>query len=87
MAVWSSAQNIVIPADILIMGEVGLSGELRPVPEAQQRINEAKKQGFNSVLIPSRNKVKSDGLTIYPAERIGQYSALLKKLLASQSTS
>ena len=87
MAVWSSAQNIVIPADILIMGEVGLSGELRPVPEAQQRINEAKKQGFTSVLMPSRNKVKSDGLTIYPAERIGQYCALLKKLLASQSTS
>ncbi len=81
MAVWSSMQNKVIPIDILILGEVGLSGELRPIPEAQQRINEAKKQGFKTVIYPSRNKVRATGIALYPIDLIAQCTMCLKKML------
>jgi len=44
--IFSSVAEIEIPHDLLIMGEVGLSGEIRPVPYGLERINEAKKHGL-----------------------------------------
>lgn len=53
MALISSYKNIVIPSDTCIFGEVGLSGEIRNVPLPQERVKEAKKLGFNRVILPS----------------------------------
>lgn len=55
MAIVSSFQNRAIDDKTIIFGEVGLSGEVRAVNMAQQRIYEAKKLGFHTVILPKSN--------------------------------
>lgn len=55
-AVLSSNLDITIPSDICMTGEVGLSGEIRPVTRIEQRISEADKLGFKRILIPEFNR-------------------------------
>lgn len=55
MAVASSHRDIVVPKDMIIFGEVGLTGEIRAVNQVQQRINEAAKMGFKKAIIPHAN--------------------------------
>ena len=46
LAVVSSFRNLNLPDDLIVFGEVGLSGEIRPVTSGQERLHEAKKLGF-----------------------------------------
>lgn len=55
MAVASSFREIIVPNDMIIFGEVGLTGEIRAVNQVQQRINEAAKMGFKKAIIPHGN--------------------------------
>lgn len=55
LAIASSHRDIKISQDMVIFGEVGLTGEIRAVNQAQQRINEAAKMGFKKALIPHSN--------------------------------
>jgi DNA repair protein RadA/Sms len=59
LIILSSIKEIEIPSDMLIMGEVGLSGEIRPVPYGLERIKEANKHGFKKIVIPKANISKS----------------------------
>lgn len=59
LIIYSSIKEIEIPHDMLIMGEVGLSGEIRPIPYGIERINEAKKHGFKKIIVPQANVSKS----------------------------
>ena len=52
LAVVSSCKDIVIPDKVMVFGEVGLSGEIRAVSMAGQRVQEAKKLGFETVMLP-----------------------------------
>lgn len=52
LAIASSYRDIVIPDRVVAFGEVGLSGEVRAVSMAQQRVREAKKLGFETVILP-----------------------------------
>lgn len=52
MAVGSSLHNRAVGADVLIMGEIGLAGEVRSIPQADRRLREAGKLGFASCIIP-----------------------------------
>ena len=54
-AVLSSNGDMPIEPDVCMAGEVGLSGEIRPVSRIEQRITEAQKLGFKRILIPSHN--------------------------------
>lgn len=54
-AVLSSSLDIAIDRDTCLAGEVGLSGEIRPVNRVEQRIQEAEKLGFSRILIPANN--------------------------------
>jgi len=54
-AVLSSSLDISIERDVCMTGEVGLSGEIRPVNRIEQRILEAEKLGFSKILIPHNN--------------------------------
>ena len=56
--IYSSIKEIDIPSNMLIMGEVGLSGEIRPIPYGLERINEAKKHGFKKIVAPVANMSK-----------------------------
>lgn len=55
MAVLSSLRNQPLPKDWVIFGEVGLGGEIRPVPGGHERIKEAQKHGFKRAIVPSAN--------------------------------
>ena len=52
LAIVSSSKDIVIPDGVIAFGEIGLSGEVRAVSMAEQRVSEAKKLGFDTVILP-----------------------------------
>lgn len=56
LAVSSSFKNIPIPNDVIAIGEVGLTGEVRSVNQIEKRIKEAEKLGFKKCIIPKSNK-------------------------------
>ena len=60
LAIISSYQELVLPEDMICFGEVGLSGEVRAVSKAEQRVMEAKKLGFKRCILPevSRASIK-----------------------------
>lgn len=58
LAVMSSLRNRALPRDLVVFGEVGLAGEIRPVPNGQERLQEAAKHGFQRALIPVANAPK-----------------------------
>ncbi len=55
LAIYSSEKDIPVDAGTIVFGEIGLSGEVRSVSMAEQRVNEAKKLGFKKAIIPSSN--------------------------------
>ena len=55
MAVYSSEKDIPVDAGTIVFGEIGLSGEVRSVSMAEQRVSEAKKLGFKKAIIPASN--------------------------------
>jgi DNA repair protein RadA/Sms len=60
VAIASSLKNLPVPADLAVVGEVGLSGELRSVSQLPRRLNEAAKLGFTRCITPrSRNSAIS----------------------------
>ena len=54
-SVLSSNLDLAIPSNVCMTGEVGLSGEIRPVMRVEQRISEAEKLGFKKIIIPEFN--------------------------------
>ena len=66
-AIASSFKNIPVAADLAIVGEIGLSGELRAVGQLSKRLNEAAKLGFRRCLVPKsfrRQEIASDGIEV-----------------------
>lgn len=65
-AVISSFKNRLIPHDLIVFGEIGLSGEIRPVQSGQERLKEAAKHGFKRAIVPKLNAPKNviDGLEV-----------------------
>jgi DNA repair protein RadA/Sms len=72
MAVISSFRNQPLPSDLVVFGEFGLSGELRPVPNGQERLNEAAKHGFHRAIIPAANQPRQEieGLAVTAVARL-----------------
>jgi DNA repair protein RadA/Sms len=58
LAVLSSYRNRVLPRDLIVFGEIGLTGEVRGVPNGQERLREAIKHGFRRAIIPRGNRPK-----------------------------
>ena len=73
-AVFSSNVDIPIDSGYCLCGEVGLSGEIRPVARIEQRISEAEKLGFTDIIIPKRNlgalKGKQYTIRIHPMSKV-----------------
>ncbi len=59
VAIVSSFRNKALSMDLVCFGEVGLSGEIRPVPNGQERLREAAKHGFKRAIIPKANLPKN----------------------------
>lgn len=58
LALVSSFKNLILAQDVVVFGEVGLSGEIRPVPNGVERLKEAAKHGFKRAIIPKQNVPK-----------------------------
>ncbi len=56
LAILSSFRDKPVSNRLLVFGEVGLSGEIRPVPNGEERLKEASKHGFETAIIPASNK-------------------------------
>lgn len=73
LAVATCARDVIVSPDTVIVGEVGLSGEIRSVNNLEKRIKEAEKLGFKKIIVPKCNRVKKDEfkeITIIEAERL-----------------
>ena len=68
LSIVSSLRDKVIPSKWIAFGEVGLTGEVRPVYNAQERLSEAQKQGFELAIIPKGNEPKKPikGMQVIP---------------------
>ena len=82
LAVVSSFRNRALPLDLVCFGEVGLSGEIRPVPNGQERIREAAKHGFRIAIVPEGNKPRQQvsGMKVIPVRKLGDVLAALEEL-------
>ncbi|MFT4887091.1 MAG: DNA repair protein RadA/Sms [Pseudohongiellaceae bacterium] len=74
LAIVSSFKDQSLPKDLVVFGEIGLAGEIRPVPGGQERLQEAAKHGFTRAIVPKANmpKTKIPGLTVIPVSKIEQ---------------
>jgi len=74
LAMLSSFKNKTIPQDLIAFGEVGLSGEIRPVANGQERLHEAVKHGFKRAIVPAANVIKGGvpGLEIIGVKKISE---------------
>ncbi|WP_261816776.1 DNA repair protein RadA [Vibrio gallicus] len=74
MALLSSFRDRSLPKDAVIFGEVGLAGEIRPVPSGQERLNEAFKHGFTQAIVPFSNMPKGGipGMRIHAVKNLSE---------------
>ncbi|MDM5180586.1 DNA repair protein RadA [Massilia sp. DJPM01] len=82
LAINSSMRSKPLPRGLVVFGEVGLAGEIRPAPRGQERLREAAKLGFSIAMIPKANvpKQKIEGMTIVAVERIDEAFNKLREL-------
>lgn len=72
LAIMSSLRNKPLPKGLVVFGEVGLAGEIRPAPRGQERLKEAAKLGFSVALIPKANAPRQpvEGLEVWAVDRV-----------------
>jgi len=80
LAIVSSFKNKPLPNKLIVFGEVGLAGEVRPVQRGQERLKEAAKLGFTHAIIPKANAPKGGvaGLQIDAVDRLEQAIDVLR---------
>ncbi|MDX1609082.1 MAG: DNA repair protein RadA [Halofilum sp. (in: g-proteobacteria)] len=74
VACLSSFRDRPLATGLAVFGEVGLAGEIRPVPNGEERLREAAKHGFTRAIVPKSNAPKRapDGLTVVPVTRLSE---------------
>ncbi|WP_303785524.1 DNA repair protein RadA [Azovibrio restrictus] len=72
LSIISSLKNKALPSKLVVFGEVGLAGEIRPAPRGQERLREAAKLGFTHALVPEANcpRQAMAGMTVIGVSRI-----------------
>lgn len=79
LALISSFRNRPLPQDLVVFGEVGLAGEIRPVTSGQERISEAAKHGFRRAIVPFANKPKQniEQMQVFTVKKLADAIAVL----------
>jgi len=82
LALVSSLRDRPLPEDLVVFGEVGLAGEIRPVPNGQERISEAAKHGFKRAIVPYSNMPKKaiNGMQVFGAKKVADALEILTDL-------
>ncbi|MBP9726142.1 MAG: DNA repair protein RadA [Gammaproteobacteria bacterium] len=89
LAAISSLKNAIVSREWIVFGEVGLSGEVRPVQGGQERIKEAAKQGFKHAIVPKGNVAGArfaEGIKIHAISHLSELQTILhdEKILTNQ---
>jgi DNA repair protein RadA/Sms len=84
LAIVSSLKNTPLPAKLVVFGEVGLAGEVRPVQRGQERLREAAKLGFTQALIPHANRPRQPiaGLEVMAVRRVEEAVVRVRDLVS-----
>jgi DNA repair protein RadA/Sms len=80
LAALSSLKDRPLPSSLVVFGEIGLAGEVRPVPHGEERLREAAKHGFKRALIPAANaprKGSKIGIEVTPVARLADALSVL----------
>jgi DNA repair protein RadA/Sms len=82
LSITSSLKNKALPSKLIVFGEVGLAGEIRPAPRGQERLKEAAKLGFTRALIPEANRPKHPipGMEVIAVKRVEEAVSRLREL-------
>ena len=66
--------DVPLPNSLISFGELGLAGEIRPVPFGEERLREAAKHGFKLAIVPEANVPKRppEGMTVHGVARLSQ---------------
>lgn len=74
IALASSLRDKTVPNSLISFGEIGLTGEVRPVAYGEERLKEAQKQGFKIAVVPRENAPRKplQGLEVIPVARVGE---------------
>ena len=81
LAVLSSFRDRILPRDLIVFGELGLTGELRAVANGQERLREAAKHGFKQAIVPyaNRPKEKLSGMTVHGVQNLSAALEILNR--------
>lgn len=73
-AIYSSMKGVPLSQELVVFGELGLSGEVRPVPSGQERIYEAHKHGFKRAIVPYGNRPRSplEGMEVILVKKLSE---------------
>ena len=82
LSIASSLKNKALPSKLIVFGEVGLAGEIRPAPRGQERLKEAAKLGFTRALIPEANRPKQaiPGMEVIAVRRVEEAVTRLRDM-------
>ena len=82
-SILSSNEDLIIQSKLCLSGEVGLNGEIRPVPRIDEHIEEAKRVGFEKIIISSKNKIikKIDGIMVIQCSKVMDVYTCISNLL------
>jgi DNA repair protein RadA/Sms len=74
LSILSSLRDRPLPKGLIVFGEVGLAGEIRPVPNGQERLKEASKHGFTRAIVPKANMGKRvvEGMEVLGVSRLAE---------------
>ena len=82
LAIVSSVRDTPLPANLVVLGELGLSGELRPITSLDRRLSEAARLGFTDAIIPASDKK----LQAPKGMRTRQVRTIAEAITAARST-
>ena len=82
LSITSSLKNKALPSKLVVFGEVGLAGEIRPAPRGQERLKEAAKLGFTRALIPEANRPRQaiPGMEVIAVKRVEEAVTRIREL-------
>jgi DNA repair protein RadA/Sms len=82
LSITSSLKNKPLPSKLIVFGEVGLAGEIRPAPRGQERLKEAAKLGFTRALIPEANRPRQPipGMEVVAVKRVEEAVSRVREM-------
>ena len=78
LATWSSLHDTPLPAKTVVVGEVGLAGEIRRVPNLGRRLQEAARMGYTNAIVPAGEQIDVNGMAVRHVSTLGEALAALQ---------